>query len=350
MKKIISIMFSVLLALSVSITAFASTEDEASLGIETQIKQAYFEKFYESRYPDMPLDDIHICIYCTSSDGGIYFSEWADGLGSMAVYVEKTIGDYYYCYNAGDQVYLYKDDMIIELKEAYDNDIINDNTLNEINPMINALFPKIGESGLDSKIEWDLKYSLYNIYFGTESTISQEKIESIQIHYYGTTSDGNMYVSYTVPEIEVSDEMLNYTMGDYVYNVTADKQVYFYHDEKYRADTFCTIQEAYDNGLIDNAMLSEVSALNFGLVNINDVTASTETTTPDTTSSTEAPEAESTTATNGTKPASTSDTATANNSNNAVQTGQSSFAILSTLLVIALSGAVVVFTKHGYNK
>lgn len=343
MKKLISIVLAAMLALSLSVTAFAATNDEAPSATETQIKEAVVKQFFEESYPFVTVDDIEIIYHGTASDGGIYFSYFAYGFATPDVFLENTIGDYYYDYNAGDAVYLYKDNLIYEIKDAYEDGIINDSILAEISAMDCGVYPKIGESGMDSRVEWDLKYYLYNIYFENEPAISADKIESIQIHYYGTTSDGNMYLSYTIPGIEQSDEILKYNIGEYVYNVKESDQVYYYHVNQHGADTLCTIKEAYDNGLIDDSMLKEVSALNFGLVNANDVTE------PKVTEPSTLPQTINTDATSS-KSVATTDTPANLNSNGAVQTGQNSFAVLTLFIVLTFAGAAFIFFRCAYRK
>lgn len=243
MKKIISIMFAMLLALSVSITAFAA-EDTAtpdSADFELQIKQDANEDLYNG---SEDIDNLCVTYYGTLNDGSLVLNVSPYG-GYIQVSFSHVLGNYNYTYGPGEEAYIYKDNNFYFIVDAYESGLINDDTLDE----------------------------LYNC----------------SVEYLKAPVNARYFIMYPL-EIETTTQ------------------------------------------------------------SVENTTQPTETTTPDATSSTDAPEADPTTAIVETKPASTSDTATANNSNNAVQTGQSSFAIMTTLLVIALSGAVVVFTKYGYNK
>lgn len=354
MKKLISILLAVLLIMSVSVTAFASTEDEALSEIELQIKEAVYREHFEERYPETSLEDIEIFTIGNASDRGIYFRYIAYGFATTDVYQEKSIGNYYYDYTSGDEIYRFMDNDIVEIKEAYDNGIINDVVIAELSTMTSSVYPQISENGLDSRIEKNLKNRIYNQYFDYDDPLKQEKISAIKINYYGTASDGNLYIGYTIPDIEASDEILKYTIGDYFYNTTFDTQVYFCEMKAYGLGEICTIKEAYDNGLIEDEMLEEVSDLNFGLVKASEVTEPI-TTEPETTVATDetmqettVSETSSTDATSATKTAVEMTTQNSDNSNGAVQTGQSNYIVIVLLLIITLSA--IVFIKQSSVK
>lgn len=135
MKKLISIILTVMLALSVSITAFAAEREATpdTSDFEYQVKEAIFKQFFESRDGfDVTIDDIYFLRSATLSDGRFYFSFLAGGVIYPGVSYEKTIGDYYYSYSAGLEVYLYNDGEIIEIDDAYEAGIINDDILAEL--------------------------------------------------------------------------------------------------------------------------------------------------------------------------------------------------------------------------
>ncbi len=135
MKKLISIILAVMLALSVSITAFAAEREATpdTSDFEYQVKEAVVKKFYEGREGfDVTADDIYFIRSATLSDGRFYFSFVADGVLHPDVSIEKTIGDYYYHYSAGLEVYLYNAGEIIEINDAYEAGIINDDILAEL--------------------------------------------------------------------------------------------------------------------------------------------------------------------------------------------------------------------------
>lgn len=135
MKKFISIIFAVMLALSVSVTAFAAEREATpdTTDFEYQVKEAVVKQFFEGREGfDVTADDIYFLRSATLSDGRFYFIFLAGGVLYLDVYYEETIGDYYYNHNCGYEVYLYNDGEIIEINDAYEAGIINDDILAEL--------------------------------------------------------------------------------------------------------------------------------------------------------------------------------------------------------------------------
>lgn len=135
MKKLISIIMAVMLVFSVSITAFAAEREATpdTSDFEYQVKEAVVKKFYEGREGfDVTADDIYFIRSATLSDGRFYFSFVADGVLHPAVFYEETIGDYYYYHNCGEEVYLYNNGDVIEINDAYEAGIINDDILAEL--------------------------------------------------------------------------------------------------------------------------------------------------------------------------------------------------------------------------
>lgn len=138
MKKLISIILAVMLALTVSVTVFATAEEATpdTPDFELQIKEAIVKKFFEGKDGfDITTEDIYIFRSATLSDGGFYFSFRASGIATLDVFIEETIGDYYYYHNCGDEVYRYKDGEIFEIKDAYEVGLINDDILSELSTM-----------------------------------------------------------------------------------------------------------------------------------------------------------------------------------------------------------------------
>ena len=135
MKKLISIIIAVMLVFSASITAFAAEREATpdTSDFEYQVKEAVVKQFFEDRDRfDVTTDDIYIIRSTTLSDGRFYFSFLADGVLYPGVSYEETIGDYYYHYSAGLEVYLYNAGEIIEINDAYEDGIINDDILAEL--------------------------------------------------------------------------------------------------------------------------------------------------------------------------------------------------------------------------
>lgn len=241
MKKFISIIFAVMLALSVSITAFAAEREATpdTSDFEYQVKEAVVKKFFANKDRfDVTTDDIYFFRSATLSDGRFYFSFWASGVATLAVLEEETIGDYYYYHNCGDEVYLYNDGDVIEINDAYEVGLINDDILAELSTM-----------------EFDIK-PMNDVPAPTES-------EPV-----------------TQPQTE---------------NIEATKE--------------SATQPQMDN---------------------TDATSATKTVPSNSTSTIDAP---SNVKSNGT-----------------VQTGQSNFAILTLLIVMALAGVAAAFSKYAYRK
>lgn len=135
MKKLISIILTVMLVFSVSMTAFAAEREATpdTSDFEYQVKEAVVKKFFEGPVGDgVTADDIHFSRSATLSDGRFYFIFWASGIATLDVFYEETIGDYYYYHNCGEEVYLYNAGEIIEINDAYEIGLINDDILSEL--------------------------------------------------------------------------------------------------------------------------------------------------------------------------------------------------------------------------
>ena len=135
MKKLISIILTVMLVFSASITVFAAEREATpdTSDFEYQVKEAVVKKFFEGPVGDgVTADDIHFSRSATLSDGRFYFIFWASGIATLDVFYEETIGDYYYYHNCGEEVYLYNAGEIIEINDAYEIGLINDDILAEL--------------------------------------------------------------------------------------------------------------------------------------------------------------------------------------------------------------------------
>ena len=128
MKKIISLFLTIVLALSCSITSLAATNDQAD-DMELEIRQAICEQLL-SDYEDIAPYDFPMMIVGTTSDGFTCFTY--SYLGHPDVVVDEYFGDYKYSYNAGIEFFCYRDGIIYKIKDAYENGVINDNTIADI--------------------------------------------------------------------------------------------------------------------------------------------------------------------------------------------------------------------------
>lgn len=239
-------MLIVILALTVSVTAFASeglsTPD--SVDLDMQIKQDANEYLFNGKYDP---EYLNLVYYGALSDGSLLVNVW--GSGSLDVHFTHILGNYKYSYNEGSQAYIYKDHTFIFIVDAYENGMLSDEMLDE----------------------------LYNC--------SVEYLKNPPVP---------KYFIFEPLDIDNADEV----------------------NETTTQPTETTVQ------VIEPAN-------------------------SDATSSTDVTETKATA--KETKSVATADKATTNNSNGAVQTGQSGFAIVISL-VFALTAAVIGFTKYGYNK
>ena len=132
MKKLIAIIFSVLLALSVAGTAFAaeggSTPD--SVDLELQIKQDANEYFYNGK---ADLDDLFVIYYGELSDGSILLNiENQNYSMGLDVTYSYNLGNYCYYYQPYNRAYIYKDNTFYFLVDAYESGMISDEMLDEL--------------------------------------------------------------------------------------------------------------------------------------------------------------------------------------------------------------------------
>ena len=358
MKKLISIIMAVMLVFSVSMTAFAAEREATpdTSDFEYQVKEAVVKKFYEGREGfDVTADDIYFIRSATLSDGRFYFSFVADGVLHPDVSIEKTIGDYYYHYSAGLEVYLYNAGEIIEINDAYEAGIINDDILAELSAFGYFGIKPMNDVPDTSDFEYQVKEAVVKkFYEGREGfDVTADDIYFIRS---ATLSDGRFYFSFVADGVLHPDVSIEKTIGDYYYHYSAGLEVYLYN-----AGEIIEINDAYEAGIINDDILAELSAFGyFGIVPMNP--AESEPVTQPQTENIEAtkesatqPQMDNTDATSATKAVtsnsiSTIDTPSNVKSNGTVQTGQSNFAILTLLIVMALAGAAAAFSKYAYRK
>ena len=358
MKKLISIILTVMLALSVSITAFAAEREATpdTSDFEYQVKEAVVKKFYEGRKGfDVTADDICFIRSATLSDGRFYFSFLADGVLYPGVSYEETIGDYYYYYSAGLEVYLYNAGEIIEINDAYEAGIINDDILAELSAFGYFGIEPMNDVPDTSDFEYQVKEAVVKKFF--EGPVG-DGVTADDIHFSrsATLSDGRFYFIFWASGIATLDVFYEETIGDYYYYHNCGEEVYLYN-----AGEIIEINDAYEAGIINDDILAELSAFGyFGIVPMNP--AESEPVTQPQTENIEAtkesatqPQMDNTDATSATKAVpsnsiSTIDTPSNVKSNGTVQTGQSNFAILTLLIVMALAGAAAAFSKYAYRK
>ncbi len=180
--------------------------------------------------------------------------------------------------------------------------------------------------GLDAKSELEIKQAVVDLYSLDDIGLTTD---DVTIEYFGTLSDGGVLVRYHFTGKAVTALMINDTIGNYNYNVSASQEVYLYKN-----NAFYSVKDAYDTGVINDSVLDEIAViLNFTSANItNDTTAPN--------------------VNDETKPQSTPDNVSnGNNKNNsdnsAVQTGQNdsyTFALIAVALISA--GALITLKRR----
>lgn len=370
MKKFISVTLIAILALSVSVTAFASeglsTPDSADL--ETQLKQDANQYFYEGK---ANLDDIEVIYFGELSDGSFLVDIDITSASPDATSYYYTLGGYQYSCVADDQAYIYKNNTFYFLPDAYELGMIDNKMLDELYQCsveclkkptsggVFVMFPTEDVSDLDRQIQQDANEYFFN---------GNENPDYITVTYYGELSDGSLVLNtHLGGSLDFWREV---PLGDYKYSYGGGEEAYIYKDH-----TFCFLLDAYEEGMLSDEIMEELyhcsveymknpvnyKTFIFEPLDIDNADEVNETTTQptettvqviepansDATSSTDVTETKATAT--ETKPVATADKATTNNSNGAVQTGQSGFAIVISL-VFALTAAVIGFTKYGYNK
>ncbi len=375
MKKIISLILSVLFIMSVSVTGFASEKEATpdSAEIETQIKKDASEHLYNG---DISVDDIMVTVFGTLSDGSMLVNVCRYSSHYTVTYM-CTLGDYVYSYQPGDKVYLYKNNMFYFVVDAYYDGIINDSMLKEIS--------KLSEESLNNSP--NSKYFHLCPLENSEGQIIKDvseyfhdgkvSIDDIVVIVFGTLSDGSVLINEAYGDSP--DVTFEHTLGNYKYVYNAGEEVYLYKN-----NTFRFIVDAYNDGMLSDSMLKELSILSeesikaysdpdsimaFCLYPIEPDTtdiypteAETQATSVQLTESTTQAQpttppvtvavAESTTGdvTNTTKPGASSDTVINNNSNGAVQTGQNSVILFVFVMTVISAALVFALIKHRYYK
>lgn len=150
MKKIISLILSLMILISLAFTITAFAEDNKPVldpETEMQIKEDIVEK-HNNR---IETEDIDLEYYGTLSDGSVLFKYHISGFGYTQVVRDYKISKYVYiAKNGGDYVYVYKDHNFYFLKDAYDNKIIGDKELDEAAQLLNL--PLLGDVNEDGRL------------------------------------------------------------------------------------------------------------------------------------------------------------------------------------------------------
>lgn len=312
MKKLLSILIAVIMCCAVTVTAFAATPDEApAKDMQTIIKQAMLDNYYTDTKPT----ELEIRIVGGNENGSVYF-EHTDNLSYTSAAYETQLGNYTYSYTAADELLVYNNGKIYTMKNAYESGIINDEDVANIDDWNDSFYQEAPDYDIKAAIE---KAMLETYYLDV-------KPSHIEIYIVGSTSDDGVYFKYN-DGLPRADVMIEAILGEFGYRTAESEKTLLYKDGK-----IYSIPSAYNSGVIDDDILTELVDFNIGVMRRYYTV--------------ELPPASPADA----KSSSTSDTATkdtpSNSQNNsgAVQTGQNSVAVI--LLVAMLAGCAVIFAKR----
>ena len=312
MKKLLSILIAVIMCCAVTVTAFAATPDEApAKDMQAIIKQAMLDNYYTDTKPT----ELEIRIVGGNENGSVYF-EHTDNLSYTSAAYETQLGNYTYSYTAADELLVYNNGKIYTMKNAYESGIINDEDVADIDDWNDSFYQKAPAYDIKAAIE---KAMLETYYLDV-------KPSHIEIYIVGSTSDDGVYFKYN-DGLPRADVMIEAILGEFGYRTAESEKTLLYKDGK-----IYSIPSAYNSGVIDDDILTELVDFNIGVMRRYY-----------TVELPPAPPADA-------KSSSTSDTATkdtlSNSQNNsgAVQTGQNSVAVI--LLVAMLAGCAVIFAKR----
>lgn len=312
MKKLLSILIAVMMCCAVTVTAFAATPDEApAKDMQAIIKQAMLDNYYTDTKPT----ELEIRIVGGNENGNVYF-EHTDNLSHTSAAYETQLGNYTYSYTAADELLVYNNGKIYTMKNAYESGIINDEDVADIDDWNDSFYQKAPAYDIKAAIE---KAMLETYYLDV-------KPSHIEIYIVGSTSDDGVYFKYN-DGLPRADVMIEAILGEFGYRTAESEKTLLYKDGK-----IYSIPSAYNSGVIDDDILTELVDFNIGVMRRYY-----------TVELPPAPPADA-------KSSSTSDTATkdtpSNSQNNsgAVQTGQNSVAIF--LAAAMLAGCGVIFAKR----
>ena len=312
MKKLLSILIAVIMCCAVTVTAFAATPDEApAKDMQEVIKQAMLNNYYK----DVKPKELEIRILGGNENGSVYF-EHTDNLSYTSAAYETQLGNYTYSYTAADELLVYNNGKIYTMKNAYESGIINDEDVANIDDWNDSFYQEAPDYDIKAAIE---KAMLETYYLDV-------KPSHIEIYIVGSTSDDGVYFKYN-DGLPRADVMIEAILGEFGYRTAESEKTLLYKDGK-----IYSIPSAYNSGVIDDDILTELVDFNIGVMRRYY-----------TVELPPAPPADA-------KSSSTSDTATkdtlSNSQNNsgAVQTGQNSVAVI--LLVAMLAGCAVIFAKR----
>lgn len=246
MKKLLSILIAVMMCCAVTVTAFAATPDEApAKDMQAIIKQAMLDNYYTDTKPT----ELEIRIVGGNENGSVYF-EHTDNLSYTSAAYETQLGNYTYSYTAADELLVYNNGKIYTIKNAYESGIINDEDVADIDEWNDSFYQEAPAYDIKTAIE---KAMLETYYLDV-------KPSHIEIYIVGSTSDDGVYFKYN-DGLPRADVMIEAILGEFGYRTAESEKTLLYKDGK-----IYSIPSAYNSGVIDDDILTELVDFNIGVM------------------------------------------------------------------------------------
>lgn len=240
MKKIISILMTIVLTLTALSCTTAFAVDESTALEKTIINN--ISKMYSDRY-GIVLTSFHQL----SDDTAIYSYDLAD-IARSAKPEQTIIGKYKYRYADINQTYYFSRSTSYTLNTAYTSGMISDELLDEIAEILN--FETVSEDDVFLKIR-------------EEIVNENEKINPDDITFFGVEflSNNDVLFAYRIENMGSWAVMQEYNIGNYRYFIDAGAERFIYSDSKvvYSDSKVYNIKMAYLYGLIDDKELDEIA-------------------------------------------------------------------------------------------
>lgn len=345
MKKILSILFAILMMLSavscLSVGALSgSTADETAStnnGIDTDLdmqikKDAYTNLFGYDYVLGEPLDlsDIMVTYFGTLSDGSLVLNVEDANLGVLDWEITETIGKYRYVMcDSGQSAYIYKNHQFYYIVDAYNSGMIDDDVLDELYEISKEYskhpinFKYFSLTPLSEGTEFELGAVLVSLKKDAPSVDELlPDFEIVVIKSIGNFSDQTTcyYVKFAEETEEIVWKAIA-VLNQSPYVKYAEPNYYAYVDPPVEPSTSETPTQPTSVA----QPTTEIIATTSGNPKI---------------STSDTPE---------TKTSATSDTVKNVNSNGAVQTGQNNSVMILTFLLIISAAATAVFIKLRYR-
>lgn len=347
MKKILSILFAILMMLSavscLSVGALSgSTADETAStnnGIDTdldmQIKKDAYENLFGYDYVSgepLDLSDIMVTYFGTLSDGSLVLNAEDANLGVLDWEITETIGKYRYVMcDSGQSAYIYKNHQFYYIVDAYNSGMIDDDVLDELYEISKEY----------SKHPINFKYFVLTPM--SEETEFEFEAGSVLV----CLKNDSPSVEELLPEFEIVEtraivEFPDQTTCYYVKFAEETEEIVWKAIAVLNQSPYVEFAEPNYYAYVDPPVEPSTSETPTQPTSVVQPTTEIIATTSENPKS-------STSDTPETKTSATSDTVKNVNSNGAVQTGQNNSVMILTFLLIISAAATAVFIKLRYR-